>query len=101
MDGRRRLAEPVTDGASARPATGTVPASRRARLGSNSGRTKFARTARRWFGAILALQLPRGVGAGAARVQADLALGRPAAHQDRDVLAHAAAPRCCGKAKPS
>src|SRR5258707_15158654 len=66
MDGRRRLAEPVTDGASARPATGTVPASRRARLGSNPGRTKFARTVRRWFGPMLTLQLPRGVGIAAA-----------------------------------
>ena len=66
MDGRRRLAEPVTDGAAARPATGTVPASRRARLGSNSGRTKFARTVRRWFGPLLTVQLPRGVGVAAA-----------------------------------
>ena len=28
MDGRRRLAEPVTDGAPTRPAAGTVPAAR-------------------------------------------------------------------------
>ena len=42
-----------------------------------------------------------GVGAGLAGAQADLALRRPAAHQHRDVLAHAAAPFCVGKGKPS
>jgi cell division protein FtsQ len=68
MDGRRRLAEPVTDGAPARPATGTVPASRRARMGSNLGRTKFARSVRRWFGPMLTWQVPRGVGIAAAFV---------------------------------
>ena len=62
MDGRRRLAEPVTDGAPTRPAAGTMPASRRARMGSNLGRTRFARSLRRWFAPMLTWQIPRGVG---------------------------------------
>ena len=49
MDGRRRLAEPVTDGAATRPAAGAAPGSRRARascaLRSALSRRPFARTA--------------------------------------------------------
>ena len=66
MDGRRRLAEPVTDGAPTRPAAGTMPASRRARMGSNLGRTRFARSLRRWFAPMLTWQIPRGAGIAAA-----------------------------------
>jgi cell division protein FtsQ len=56
----------VTDGAPMRPAAGTVPASRRARMGSNLGRTRFARSLRRWFGPMLTWQVPRGAGIAAA-----------------------------------
>ena len=45
MDGRRRLAEPVTDGAPARPAAGVAPVARRARE-----RTRLERHLRRWLG---------------------------------------------------
>ena len=41
------------------------------------------------------------VGAGLAGAQRDLALRRPAAHQNGDVLAHAALPLRSGSAKPS
>jgi cell division protein FtsQ len=60
MDGRRRLAEPVTDGAPARPAAGFQPARRRARFWL--GRTRLARTLRRWFGVLERNPLPRGAG---------------------------------------
>ena len=72
MDGRRRLAEPVTDGAPMRPAAGAAPGSRRARgrmripFGLNFGRTRIARRFRRWFWTILTLQIPRGAGIAAA-----------------------------------
>lgn len=59
MDGRRRLAEPVTDGAAMRPAAGEAPGSRRAR-------SPAMRMLRRWFGPILGLRLPRGIGIAAA-----------------------------------
>ncbi len=64
MDGRGRLAEPVTDGAETRPAAGTAPEPRRARkrprLGR--GRTRVRRLARRWSGRLIDLPIPRGVG---------------------------------------
>jgi len=58
MDGRRRLAEPVTDGATMRPAAGAAPGSRRMR--------GPMRTLRRWYGPLLGVHVPRGVGIAAA-----------------------------------
>jgi cell division protein FtsQ len=68
MDGRRRLAEPVNDGAPARLVPGTAPASRRARkrMNLNLGRTRFTRVLRRWLGPVMDWQLPRGAGIAAA-----------------------------------
>lgn len=68
MDGRRRLAEPVTDGAHARAAAGTAPGSRRMRIPMHLtlGRGRFTRYLRRWLGPVDSLQLPRGVGIAAA-----------------------------------
>ena len=57
MDGRRRLAEPVTDGAHARPAAGVAPVARRARE-----RTRLERQLRRWLGPFWNWRLPRGAG---------------------------------------
>ncbi|MCX7310916.1 MAG: cell division protein FtsQ/DivIB [Hyphomicrobiales bacterium] len=70
MDGGRRLAEPVTDGAHMRPATGAVPVWRRvgARLRFDFGRTRFARAMRRWFGPMLSWRIPRAAEIGAAVV---------------------------------
>lgn len=65
MDGRRRLAEPVTDGADARLAAGTAPGTRR--VGVRGGRTRFDRTLGRWLGPLAVLRrLPRGAGIAAA-----------------------------------
>lgn len=68
MDGRRRLAEPVTDGAHARAAAGTAPGSRRMRIPMHLtlGRGRLTRYLRRWLGPLDTLQLPRGVGVAAA-----------------------------------
>lgn len=68
MDGRRRLAEPVTDGAHARAAAGAAPGPRRMRIPMHLtlGRGRFTRYLRRWLGPIDSLQLPRGVGVAAA-----------------------------------
>jgi cell division protein FtsQ len=68
MDGRRRLAEPVTDGAPARSAAGTAPGSRRvrSRASFNFGRGRLMRTLRRWLGPVDTWRLPRGVGIAAA-----------------------------------
>jgi cell division protein FtsQ len=66
MDGRRRLAEPVTEGARAHSAAGAAPGPRRARLGSIAGRTRFLRGLRRRLGPLEELRLPRGVGIAAA-----------------------------------
>ena len=67
MDGGRRLAEPVTDGAPARPAAGTVPGPWRVpgRSHFNPRRTWLMRVLRRWFGPIHTWQVPRGMGFGA------------------------------------
>ncbi|MBX9841696.1 MAG: cell division protein FtsQ/DivIB [Xanthobacteraceae bacterium] len=64
MDGRRRLAEPVTESAAARPATGLAPASRRsrARSGLSLGSARFGRFLRRWVGPVQSWQVPRGTG---------------------------------------
>src|SRR5665213_3720299 len=59
MDGRRRLAGPVTDGAAMRPAAGAEPGLRRAR-------SPAMRMLRRRFGPMLSLRVPRGVGIAAA-----------------------------------
>ena len=60
MDGRRRLAEPLTDGA-ARPAAGAAPASRSFAESLPFGR-RFRRMARRLSGPIGRRRLPRGTG---------------------------------------
>ena len=77
MDGRRRLAKPVTDGAKARPAAGAMPASRkratRSAMGVPSRRARarlslgrFARTMRRWLAPFQNWRVPRGAGVAAA-----------------------------------
>src|SRR5258708_34236089 len=70
MDGRRRLAEPVTDGAPMRPAAGAAPVSRRARmripLGLNLRRGRSTRFLRRCLGSTEAMPIPRGAGIAAA-----------------------------------
>src|SRR4029077_11552886 len=63
MDGRRRLAEPVTEGASMRPAAGAAPGSRRAR---SHGRIRLPRGFRRWVWVIQTCRLPCRVGPAAA-----------------------------------
>ena len=55
MDGRRRLAEPVTDDAATRPAAGAASGLRRARH-------PVVRMLRRWGGVLFALRIPRGSG---------------------------------------
>jgi cell division protein FtsQ len=64
MDGRRRIAEPVTDGALGRPAAGAAPVSRRARArsGLRLGSARLGRFLRRWLGPVQGWQLPRGTG---------------------------------------
>jgi cell division protein FtsQ len=66
MDGRRRLAEPVTDGAPTRPAAGAAPGLRRVlarmRMPLGLSRSRLARALHRRFGPIWAWKLPRGVG---------------------------------------
>jgi len=64
MDGRRRLAEPVTDGVHARPAAGAVPESRRARARARLrlDRTRLERYQRRRLRPILNWKQPRGAG---------------------------------------
>jgi cell division protein FtsQ len=77
MDGRRHLAEPVTDGASAHRPAGAKPSpgnpitrnamdttSRRTRARQSFGR--FARTMRRWLAPVQNWWVPRGVGNAAA-----------------------------------
>jgi cell division protein FtsQ len=68
MDGRRRLAEPVTDGVHARQAAGAAPESRRARARArvHLGRNRLDRALRRWLGPIWEGSVPRGVGIAAA-----------------------------------
>src|SRR4051812_41803304 len=85
MDGRRRLAEPVTDGAPMRPAAGAAPVHRRARLlahvldriGYYFGRTRLARPVRRWSWTVRTWRLPRGAGVAAvlALILSSLAFG--------------------------
>jgi cell division protein FtsQ len=66
MDGRRRLAEPVTEGAQARSAAGAAPVPRRMRVRLALGRTGFDRRLRRLLGPIPLWRLPRGAGIAAA-----------------------------------
>jgi cell division protein FtsQ len=66
MDGRRRLAEPVTD-AHAR-AAGAAPARRRARSPFGLIRNRIERYLRRWSGPTRNWRLPRGAGATLATV---------------------------------
>jgi cell division protein FtsQ len=68
MDGRRRIAEPVGGGATARPAAGAAPASRRAcaRSALGLGSARFGRFLRRWIGPLHCWQVPRGAGIAAA-----------------------------------
>jgi cell division protein FtsQ len=60
MDGRRRLAEPVTDGAYAQSAAGSKPAWQR--VSARLDRTRAGRTLRRWFSTLDHNPIPRGVG---------------------------------------
>src|SRR5262245_12524609 len=64
MDGRRRLAEPVTESAAVRPGAGAAQTSRRSRARSGLGRgsARLGRFLRRWVGPIQSWQLPRGTG---------------------------------------
>ena len=75
MDGRRRLAEPVTDGAFRRPAAGAGPghAVARSAVGTSLRRARmdvargaFDRWLHRWFGPLLSWPIPRGAGVAAA-----------------------------------
>src|SRR5882724_2538408 len=69
MDGRRRIAEPVTGGTHRGPAAGaTAPAFRhaRARSGLRLGSARLGRYLRRWLGPVQSWQLPRGTGMAAA-----------------------------------
>jgi cell division protein FtsQ len=66
MDGRRRLAEPVTDGAQARSAAGAAPAARRMRARMSLGHSGLDRRLRRWLRPIQNWRLPRGGGIAAA-----------------------------------
>jgi cell division protein FtsQ len=78
MDGRRRLAESVTEGAQARSGTGAAPGSRaRARSALGLGRGRLERYLRRWLGPTGEWRLPRGAGvaAAAAFLLASLAFG--------------------------
>ena len=79
MDGRRRLAEPVTDGVHARPVAGAAPGSRRARVRARLklARARRERYLRRWLGPVRNWRLPRGTGIAAAMmfVLASIAFG--------------------------
>jgi cell division protein FtsQ len=73
MDGRRRIAEPVTGGAHGRLAdprlaAGSAPVSRRmrARSGLSLGSARLGRFLRRWLGPFHSWQTPRGAGMAAA-----------------------------------
>jgi len=68
MDGRRRLAEPVSTGAPVRAAAGARPdgSGVRARFRSPAERSRLPKFLRRWSGRIFALQVPRGAGVTAA-----------------------------------
>jgi cell division protein FtsQ len=72
MDGRRRIAEPVTEGAPTRPAAGAAPGSWRVRArmlmpsALSLGSGKLARVLRRCIWAAQNWQLPRGAGLAAA-----------------------------------
>ncbi|MBM3528874.1 MAG: cell division protein FtsQ/DivIB [Alphaproteobacteria bacterium] len=61
MDGRGRIAEPVT-GAEPRAWAGAAPASRRARTRWNLARTRVERTVRRYLLPLRNVQVPRGSG---------------------------------------
>jgi cell division protein FtsQ len=67
MDGRRRLAEPVTESAAVRPAAGGAPAFRRsrARSGLSLGSARLGRFLRRWLGPVQSWNVPRGTGVAA------------------------------------
>jgi cell division protein FtsQ len=64
MDGRGRLAEPVTDGAQARLLAGATPPYRRVRDRArlSIGRGRLERQLRRWLGPLWNWRLPRGAG---------------------------------------
>ena len=73
MDGRRRLAEPVTGRAHGRTVAGGAPAGRRTRL--SLGRTGFDRHLRRLLGPFANVHLPRGAGIAAACALLAVSLG--------------------------
>jgi cell division protein FtsQ len=76
MDGRRRLAEPVTARAVARNGAGAAPAPRRLRARVMLGRTGFDRHLRRLLGPLLMVwKLPRGAGIAAATGLLVMAIG--------------------------
>src|SRR5262245_45548091 len=67
MDGRGRLAEPVTDGAQAHPAAGEAPAKRRARSRRRRAPAfRMPAALRRAFVPLFKYRLPRGAGITAA-----------------------------------
>jgi cell division protein FtsQ len=75
MDGRRRLAEPLTDGAVRRPVAGAAPAGQRMRARAAIGRTGFDRHLRRALGPLADWRLPRGTGIAAAAALLFLSIG--------------------------
>ncbi len=77
MDGRRRIAEPVADGASARPVAGAAPAARGvgARLRLAGAGIRLRRFARRWLGPIVERRIPRGAGVVAAVLLLSASIG--------------------------
>jgi cell division protein FtsQ len=75
MDGRRRLAEPVIDGAYGRPATGAGPGRSLRRGHMAVGLSAFDRWLHRWFGPLLSWHIPRGAGVVAATALLFLSIG--------------------------
>ena len=77
MDGRRRLAEPVADGAPTRPVAGAAPAARSIgeRLGFAAPGSRLRRFARRWSGPVAQQRIPRGTGVFAALLLLSASIG--------------------------
>jgi cell division protein FtsQ len=76
MDGRRRLAEPVTNGAYGRLATGAKPGRlRRARARVMVAYGDFDRRLDRWLGPVLSWRIPRGTGIMATAALVFLSIG--------------------------
>jgi cell division protein FtsQ len=77
MDGRGRIAEPVTDGANERPAAdpASAPIRARARRRPRSGRARMRGFAKRWSGPIVEWQIPRGAGLAAVALLLSASIG--------------------------